>query len=980
MAHSQQIVDDIRSFILSADWTLTDPAKQESVRQLAAAYATACQEAGTRLRRCADFLQNGLRAEAIHLAEVEPNLLDELSILDFPEREQWEQICVSYAFPPPGQINFSLAEALNEAYAESLPLEGLLRKHRLLALARAPLTQRLTLMRTIAAKDTTNPLWKEDIQAFEKARQRQLEQEAQQAVAQDDADRVFMLNEELRQTRWLTPVPPSLTKYVSGAANRFLQRELRERLELLAAQLTEAMNTLDVGLGRQLRPQWDAVIMEIDLPGDDPLRQRPAAALDWLRQEDRQEAQHRKFLAALEDLRVVLTGPGSREEITAAYQAALQFEEAVPADVEMAYQSRLAGLARAKRRLQLIIAGSVAAVLLLTGGLTAYFVHENGKAARAREAAEQLEQLLETRQMQKAQATLESLEEKEPAIAKLPELARIRERFQEEVARERRRKEAFRQAVAEARAALDENALNASLHKARSQTPLSEEEQQILARLEKDKKSSQAKSQKERDSAFQAQLDDLKPWLRGLEAAVEKAADSPESLQRAGEIQEQLDRLRKLAEAASPTLREQARELTGRLESARTAIAVQSEENRLVDAFTRGLHTPDNLAPYARALGAYIQRFPNKSRTEDFRQVLREVSLWEQLTSWHQLVAADAARLYGLTPKDARTLADRCNRFVQGRRLVVDADRITSFVKTVEAIAQQDATAPNTAAAKLHSRFNAGYVKDVWFVRLEGDKVYYLNGDPQVEIEAAIKKGKNGYTNIKYLVNFSGTEKSLPLYPSKLRGYARAPQALVAAEAERLLSRATPERWDDALLELGERVCKEKDMDPVLRYCLFKAVLDAASKSSYSLEPLLAPCYRDLKSADVDEAADWINPESECKDPRDRAGRLFDRMAPLDSLKKEAAKRRQELALAAAESDVRLLGWLWRDRGGNWICRQAVDYHEPSELCVLVPLGADSARFVVVGAIQDGKITLDAAGREALVEGRLVFARKPRKS
>src|SRR5437016_3892765 len=91
MAHSQQIVDEIRSFILSADQTQTD-----AVKQLAAAYAAAGQEAGNRLRRCADYLQRGLRAEAIQLAEVEPNLLDELSILDFAERDQWEVVCATY--------------------------------------------------------------------------------------------------------------------------------------------------------------------------------------------------------------------------------------------------------------------------------------------------------------------------------------------------------------------------------------------------------------------------------------------------------------------------------------------------------------------------------------------------------------------------------------------------------------------------------------------------------------------------------------------------------------------------------------------------------------------------------------------------------------------------------------------------------------------------------------------------------------------
>src|SRR5437899_1266484 len=67
MTNSQETVDQIRSFLQSADQTLT-----ESAKQLAEAYASACQEINTGLRRCAEFLQQGLRSEAIHLAEAEP--------------------------------------------------------------------------------------------------------------------------------------------------------------------------------------------------------------------------------------------------------------------------------------------------------------------------------------------------------------------------------------------------------------------------------------------------------------------------------------------------------------------------------------------------------------------------------------------------------------------------------------------------------------------------------------------------------------------------------------------------------------------------------------------------------------------------------------------------------------------------------------------------------------------------------------------
>src|SRR5258708_33471989 len=128
MIDHHQLVDEIRSFLYSSDQTMTD-----SLKQLGAAYMTACQEVNARLRRCAEYLQQGLRSEAIHLAQTEPALLDELAVLDFPGRSDWDEICLTYGLPAPPQLNIEAAEALNEAYADALPLEGLLRQHRLLA-------------------------------------------------------------------------------------------------------------------------------------------------------------------------------------------------------------------------------------------------------------------------------------------------------------------------------------------------------------------------------------------------------------------------------------------------------------------------------------------------------------------------------------------------------------------------------------------------------------------------------------------------------------------------------------------------------------------------------------------------------------------------------------------------------------------------------------------------------------------------------
>ena len=81
MLDYQRIVDDVRSSMFSNSMEGVD-----FLRGAAADYSVACDEINERLRRCGALLRQGLRSEAIHLAEIEPNLLDVVATLDFPER------------------------------------------------------------------------------------------------------------------------------------------------------------------------------------------------------------------------------------------------------------------------------------------------------------------------------------------------------------------------------------------------------------------------------------------------------------------------------------------------------------------------------------------------------------------------------------------------------------------------------------------------------------------------------------------------------------------------------------------------------------------------------------------------------------------------------------------------------------------------------------------------------------------------------
>ena len=196
MLDYQRIVDDVRSTLDSQGVDAID-----FLRAAAADYSMACDEANERLSQCGALLRKGLRSEAIQLCEIEPNLLDVVATLDFPERGDWIEAAKHCGIVPPSALMLDVAAELNEAYALEQPLAALLEQHRLLALARGSLSKRIHVLRGLADLDVNNPVWQEDLKIFENERQKQLQAEVEAAERSGDANRLAALHARTCQPR-----------------------------------------------------------------------------------------------------------------------------------------------------------------------------------------------------------------------------------------------------------------------------------------------------------------------------------------------------------------------------------------------------------------------------------------------------------------------------------------------------------------------------------------------------------------------------------------------------------------------------------------------------------------------------------------------------------------------------------------------------------------------------------------------------------
>ena len=301
MIDYQRTIDNIRSILAS-----TNAPAMESMSAVALEYANACEAVNDRLRKSGQLLREGLRSEAIQQCEMEPKLLNLVAMLDLPELSAWSSFLQSNGLAPPNPLLVDVAADLNEAYTQEQPMAAVLRRHRLLALSRSPLRDRIITLRKLAKLDANNAVWHDDLRTYEHSRHQEIRRALEQEYKQGNVAALEELTHDVRSSDWLEPPPATLVQQVSDAHARVVRQRARSELQQLELQLNDAFSQFDAARGRALRERWNTCAALAHVSEDDPLYERGAPALEWLDQQDRDVADEAGYNAAVAELEQAL--------------------------------------------------------------------------------------------------------------------------------------------------------------------------------------------------------------------------------------------------------------------------------------------------------------------------------------------------------------------------------------------------------------------------------------------------------------------------------------------------------------------------------------------------------------------------------------------------------------------------------------------------------------------------------------------------
>jgi hypothetical protein len=942
---------------------LSESAVQKLHNELLA-YVT---EVNARLKQCDELLRRGLRQEALQESEEEPNLLELVTLLDFPEWDAWADYVVQFGLPPQPPMLLDVAAELNQAYTTAQSLEGLLKMHRLHALARSSLGARLTVLRAIAKRDPANPSWQSDLRAYETERLKQLQLEFKSHNRTGNLRAVAELRRELEHSEWSVPPQSTFATEIIAGHHRLIAEDARRHLAMLESQINHAFAAFDVSMLQQALDTWNRYWPLANLPADDPmvLRVRPAAS--WLEDEINQKALQAEYERDLAAMDAALDDDKSRRhDIVRLHGALERYEESIPPRLQRRYDERLLSLDVASRRKhKLVLATSVLTVLLVAAiiGLLTFQQFRTSEIAAAEHA---LNKFIEDNQPQHGTQFYEQLLADKPNVANAPQIqaayARVQGQFNDELERQDR----LERLITDANQLIatpnweSVSATGKLLEEARAIA--NDDDRYSILVVERSLQKVTSDLQRHVDTQFEQDATRLREAV-GSDAT--PMGEARQLLQQAQTLR-QRERVSETARQASG-IDIVIRKLNDRIKHLTQSQNVQELLQKLIQACGQ-----ESL--YKLAMQQYLEFDVKSPRANDFRHVLdHDIPLIGSNSEWNTTAAAwNSLSLESVNDANSGLkLIDTLKKDFSKYPAVDDVIGLRPYVETIAAREKPDGS---TLVGELRELLKDNLFNTKQLKNPRQDSYLYYFGEP-------LQKG-NAYELVTLLDSRDWSKTKIQRLSSDQFAAAKAltesedtPQKTFADRANRALAN-TDASYEHKLCGILHILFADDDMDAILKCWLLQAFYDRGAPGSSILTEELRSFRRQLESKYTLSDTNVLDRgDPQVTTIRANTADLLNRIS--NSPKDVYLERIKPRVRKAIDETVQLpriewCGLLLRSFDGTWKVESVGSPQAKGELALLGKNDEGELQLDVIGAF-DGKSFALTQDRLSYLEGRPVF-------
>lgn len=796
------------------------------------------------LQYCVKKSRDGLPSEALQRAESEM-LLELATILDLADAE-YEclfEMGLQLSLPPAVRIDSESAASINELFAPQERLKSLLKQQRRLALSRAPLRERLVIMRRILKEQPDNSLVTTDIKTCERVRHAELINEVKAAVAAKDRSALSLLLQELCAENWLVRPEKRVVDAARKVEREWLRNEAAVRVSELNRLLHSAWLAKDLPSGKKVLASWNKAWELAGLNEDHAYFTESSENRIWVEEHVTREAAVDSFnhsletaVALFENLRWRTQWKKHRADVERVRQqldrTVGQLQDLgtdIPEDRFNSYRlaqrqltdriAQIRGIEQ-RRRVYSLSGITAAVIILLTSTYFGadYFRHRQ----ELQEKIVALQRLVDGNDIEGADAFVQSLSSK---LRRESRIAELIGRHDQNVKNAEDRKNRFRmlhggllEDIARETRLTGFDKLEGELNKF-EQTATDDAERSLVLevkRLLADKRRTLLAAA---DKKFAEELAELRVQI---------------PLIRAGDI----DGLSKLNQriaqlAKNPNVSPEGRVPAELLEKATSSQLIDwlsdREEKRILESIRASI---GDWGRYRETLQKYVDQLPQRARSEEFRKILRDdATVWACIEPWNQILREiKVTNFTAISPRAARDFSKRLIQISTDYPLHPAAKAVNSLVQYLESIAVREDSSGMKLEAPLAQLLEAQMLSRLYMVLTKDGKRYYCNARPEQQ--------KN-FVSFNYFKSGDMSETSKKLLsadqiviPEDLKDGWISPQSVFARELRDALERLTTENWETEFVRLLVLLHRDKTMDPILKCQLIQQILPIVERGS----------------------------------------------------------------------------------------------------------------------------------------------------
>ncbi|MDO4587062.1 MAG: hypothetical protein Q4C95_07155 [Planctomycetia bacterium] len=925
MSDYQSVVDRIQTAI-----NISESTPIETLNALSQEYDKLCQTVNRRLADCNKFLQAGNLSEAIRLADTTPHLLDLCNLIEFPELDEWNDICRTYKLTVPPVIKATVIKQLNDGFELMFSLEPLLKRHRYLALTRAPLKERLDILYRLSNLEPENLVWADAIDLFEKERIKEIQAEIDllpdSVTSLPQFENILL---ELESSSWREP-PIDLRNAVLKKTKRFTQETYIHQFNEIAIQLDQAFKIKDLKTAQSLLLKWKNLLIsseinEKSLPRE--IRDLQNPVLSWVESCLQNGRRALLFQQKVTQFQAQLVSSDDLNELEILYadllKTASEFKQIIPPFLQKAYDEKIQ---RAKKK-KLIYWFIIALVFILFALFVVIIVQISlGQQKR-----------LEARQ-KKIEAVNNYLMNYESALDKTDanstgspddlinaeklyrefvemkgetgETDDIGQRLTKLQKKEEERVSEFRANIEKIRHSLETSQLDSNALSEAKKKVLTKEERIEFENLEKEfatiiesKKASELAEYLQKYEPLSEKVENLRQKQEIL---------NEDFLPEIDELSKEIDLLPNSSTVSK--IQQTRTDLINQLKNLKKQIVETKQVDQEIAKFQESI---GDLSQYFYDLSGFIERFTQHYLSKDFNSILDNADVclrileWNDLVQYHSDSQMTSGNIFPVSTSFIRNFENVSSFFET-------TDEIQTVIQKIKIVRPHCDNEKRQFVKKQINDFLERYKKELWLLHRsssEKSQYYYFIEKP-TQIDQPVFCG-----------DWDGAEIPFPgsITPLELQSIELAPQYLWAKESYELLNKESLKDekqlipYYQTLVQIFKNLQTTQTddaFDPIIKLIITKKLIAICSQDPYFQTFL--HWKQQLNSPSFNDEINWFNPESRTiNEQRKFAQELLSNLSGwnehLDQLEKQS-----EIFSLSLKNIYRPIGFLLKKE--RWSC------------------------------------------------------------